>query len=201
MLPTQCLRLQLNKATQHLFGPGGPQHDAAALSAGIAIVRKVLQESAGAHPHGWRTHEIYSLALKEKAPEGFESVVMTHNGQAKPPHLEHPVRSKNFLKEILAHMRGYKDVKTVREVRETTPSSSSSSRHQHATFVWKLVDKSKLPRPRPPIVRPASLGVPLGIHEDFSHLNKRRQRSRQEKIVRDILKLKEQRKAAEASSS
>ena len=104
----------------------------------------------------------------------------------------------SFLKEILAHMRGYKDVKIVREVREsaTSPSSPSSSRHQHATFVWKLVDKSKLPKPPAPIVRPASLGVPLGLHEDFSHLNKRRQRARRAKILREILKLKEQKKAA-----
>jgi hypothetical protein len=45
------------------------------------------------------------------------------------------------------------------------------------------------------------LGVPLGIHEDFSHLNKRRQRARQEKIVRGILKLKEEKKVAQALAS
>ncbi|RXW20593.1 hypothetical protein EST38_g5255 [Candolleomyces aberdarensis] len=163
------------------------------------MVRKVLQENAHASPHGWRTHEIYSLALKEKAPDGFQSTVKTHNGQAKPPHLEHPIRSKSFLKEILAHMRGYRDVKIVREVRES--SSSSAKHHQHATFVWKLVDKSKLPKPQAPYVRTPSLGVPLGVHEDFSHLNKRRQRARKEKIVREILKLKEKRKLAAAQVS
>lgn len=109
------------------------------------------------------------------------------------------MRVYSFLKEILAHMQGYKDVKIVREVKPSSTGSSSS--HQHATFVWKLVDKSKLPKPPAPVIREPSLGVPLGLHEDVSHLNKRRQRARREKIVRAIVKLKEQRKRDEATQA
>lgn len=97
MLPTRVLRLNLQVLQKaKLPAAGLPQGDSAALSAGIAIVRKVLQENAQAHPHGWRTHEIYSLALKEQAPEGFQSTLKTGGGAAKPPHLEHPVRSKRY---------------------------------------------------------------------------------------------------------
>lgn len=146
MLSTRCLRLQLDKARHQLFGPGGPQHDAAALSAGIAIVRKVLQENASTSPHGWRTHEIYSLALKEKAPEGFESVVRTHNGQAKPPHSEHPVRSKTCVCPRFCHLGTL----------VLTNWLTASSKKSWLTCVATKTSKSsaKYEKPQPPLPHP-----------------------------------------------
>ena len=89
------------------------------------------------------------------------------------------------MKDILGHMEGYRDVKIVRTLR-----GGSSA------FVWKLVDKDLLPKPSTPKPKKPSLGVPLGLHEDVTHLNKRRQRARKEKIVRGILKIKATRRAA-----
>lgn len=82
-------------------------------------------------------------------------------------------------------MEGYRDIKVVRTLRGGS-----------AAFVWKLVDKNLLPKPKVSTPRKPSVGVPLGLHEDFSHLNKRRQRARKEKIVRGILKIKAARFAA-----
>lgn len=89
------------------------------------------------------------------------------------------------MKLILSHMEGYKDIKIVK-----------SQRGGSSAFVWKLVDKNLLPKPSEPKPRKPSVGVPLGLHEDFSHLNKRRQRARKEKIVQGILKIKAARFAA-----
>lgn len=93
-------------------------------------------------------------------------------------------------------MQGYQDIRLVREVQQREGASTS-----HAAFVWKLFDKSKLPNPPRQVVRPQSLGIPLGLHEDISHLNKRRQRTRQGKIVRGILKLKAAKVAAAAEKA
>lgn len=80
-------------------------------------------------------------------------------------------------------MQGYKDVKVVREVQGEEAGAQ-------AAYVWKLVDKSALPNPQKKIIREPSVGIPLGLHEDVGHLNKRRQRARTGKIVRGILKIK-----------
>jgi hypothetical protein len=98
MLPTRSLLLNLQVFQKAgILAAGLPQQDPTALSKGIAIVRKVLQDNKGHNEKGWKTHEIYSLALKEKAPEGFRSTVMTTPRQAAPPHLEHPIRSKKCV--------------------------------------------------------------------------------------------------------
>ncbi|KAF5336383.1 hypothetical protein D9611_006551 [Ephemerocybe angulata] len=182
MRPSRTLLLNL-QVFQKAGAPaaGLPQLDRTALSKGIAIVRKVLKENPA--PHGLRTHEIYALALKEQAPEGFKSTLQITPRQAALPHPEHPIRSKTFLKEILQHMQGYKDVKVVREVQGEEAGAQ-------AAYVWKLVDKSALPNPQKKIIREPSVGIPLGLHEDVGHLNKRRQRARTGKIVRGILKIK-----------
>ena len=82
-------------------------------------------------------------------------------------------------------MEGYRDIKIVR-----------ATRGGSAAFVWKLVNKDLLPKPKVPGPKKQSVGVPLGLHEDFSHLNKRRQRARTEKIVRGIVKIKAAQRAA-----
>jgi hypothetical protein len=82
-------------------------------------------------------------------------------------------------------MEGYRDIKIVRTMRGGSTA-----------FVWKLVNKDLLPKPKAPTPKTPSVGVPLGLHEDITHLNKRRQRARKEKIVRGILKIKASRRAA-----
>ncbi|KAH6909654.1 hypothetical protein BKA70DRAFT_1399976 [Coprinopsis sp. MPI-PUGE-AT-0042] len=158
-----------------------PIADGNAVKEGVAIVRKVLAENPS--PKGWRTGEIYELALKEPVPEGFKCVLPNGMFSQPPPHIEHPIRSKKFLKDILAHLEGYKDIKLVTETRlkEGASASSSKAPQEQKMFVWKLVDKSLLPKPQEEVVRGPTVSQAIGGHDDIGHLNNRRQRSRRAK--------------------
>ena len=108
MLPTRTLLLNLQVFQKAgILAAGMPQRDPVALSKGIAMVRKVLEENKTQNYKGWKTHEIYSLVLKESAPEGFSSAVRTTPGQVAPPHPEHPVRSKKYVAMFFAISLGH----------------------------------------------------------------------------------------------
>ncbi|EAU81421.1 hypothetical protein CC1G_05251 [Coprinopsis cinerea okayama7 len=156
--------------------------DGPALSSGIAIVRKVLKENP--KPEGWRTNEIYELALKEPAPEGFHTALPVENIPVPPPNPSHPIRSKQFLKEVLAHMQGLKDIQMTREVRTREGSST-----QTPVFVWKTMEK-RTRTPRPVVERPPTVSQAVGGHEDWSHLSRRRLRARRAKILKMVHDLK-----------
>ena len=98
MLPTRSLLLNLQVFQKAgIQAAGLPQRDGTALSKGIAIVRKVLQDNKAQNQKGWKTHEIYNLALKEAAPQGFRTTVTTTPRQVALPHPEHPIRSKKCV--------------------------------------------------------------------------------------------------------
>lgn len=100
MLSTRSLSLNLQVLHSLGVAAGGfLQRDLDTLleSQGIAIVRKVLQDNKSQNARGWKTHELYTLALKEPAPEGFRSAVKTGAGRPAPPHVGHPIRSKRCV--------------------------------------------------------------------------------------------------------
>ncbi|KAI0353388.1 hypothetical protein OH77DRAFT_1591391 [Trametes cingulata] len=66
-----------------------------------------------------------------------------------------------------------------------------------ALWVWQLKE-AKPPAPAPKPTKP--FGAEVGVGADFSHLNKRRQRAREEKIERDVEWLKELKRAREEDS-
>lgn len=102
MLPTRSLLLNLQVFQRAGVAAAGiPQRDPEALSKGIAIVRKVLEDNKKDNARGWKTSELYALALKEKAPEGFTHNVV-RNGAPLPPHLDHPIRSKKCVLGAMA---------------------------------------------------------------------------------------------------
>ena len=60
-------------------------------------------------------------------------------------------------------------------------------------WLWQL----KAPGPeKPPRPEKKTFGAEVGVGEDWTHLNKRRQRARQEKVGRDVQWLRELKKAA-----
>ncbi|PIL27332.1 hypothetical protein GSI_10479 [Ganoderma sinense ZZ0214-1] len=68
-------------------------------------------------------------------------------------------------------------------------------------WLWQL--KAAVPE-KPPRPEKKAFGAEVGVGEDWSHLNKRRQRARQEKVGRDVQWLRELKKAeaeAKAESS
>lgn len=57
-------------------------------------------------------------------------------------------------------------------------------------WVWKKVDPRTLPSRKPPPPKPI-YGTAVGAGEDWSHLNKRRQRARITKVRRDVMVLRD----------
>ena len=71
----------------------------------------------------------------------------------------------------------------------------------HWLWLWQLKAPVEEKPPRP---EKKTFGAEVGVGEDWSHLNKRRQRARQEKVGRDVQWLRELKKAeaeAKAESS
>jgi hypothetical protein len=56
-------------------------------------------------------------------------------------------------------------------------------------WLWRILDEKQVPPKRE--VEPTVFGEEVGVGEDWSHLNKRRQRARDEKIARDVAWLRE----------
>ncbi|KAF8970236.1 hypothetical protein BDZ97DRAFT_1914915 [Flammula alnicola] len=112
-----------------------------AQAAGISIVRNILKREE--FPNGFTTKQLYRLAVKEPAPQGFEPYPLappTQPAQPKrsskgkntrkpvvggvsdvyPPHPDHPIRSVKFLKaHILPNLEGNLEIKMIRQPKST----------------------------------------------------------------------------------
>ncbi|KAF9459730.1 hypothetical protein BDZ94DRAFT_1267532 [Collybia nuda] len=127
-----------------------------------------------------------------------------------PPRPDHPIRSMTFLKNaVLPILEGNKELQIVRTTRvpfnpapsqrtggkrknkpETTNAASAAAPAPVTTWVWKTVDKSNILPPPVPKMPPKVFGTEVGVEEDWSHLNKRRQRARTGKVARDVTAMK-----------
>lgn len=69
---------------------------------------------------------------------------------------------------------------------EMSQAAAASAPAPVTVWVWKTVDKSKIHKP--PIPKPPRqvFGTEVGVGEDWSHLSKRRQRTRVGKVRRDV---------------
>lgn len=67
---------------------------------------------------------------------------------------------------------------------------SASQKSEQSVFAWRLKAPQNPPKPKP-ISKPEVFGKEVGVGEDWSHLNKRRQRSRSESVLRDVAWVKE----------
>lgn len=56
-------------------------------------------------------------------------------------------------------------------------------------WLWKMKQRPS-PPPEPKVAKPV-FGAEVGVGEDWSHLNKRRQRAREEKVARDVTWLRD----------
>jgi hypothetical protein len=59
------------------------------------------------------------------------------------------------------------------------------------TSVWLWKMKAQPPPPPEPVQVKPVFGVEVGVGEDWSHLNRRRQRAREDKVDRDVTWLKD----------
>ncbi|KXN82246.1 hypothetical protein AN958_02796 [Leucoagaricus sp. SymC.cos] len=177
------------------------------IRAGLNIVRKVFANNDLSK--GVSTHELYQLALREPIPEGFKGDprLTAEPGGIKgitlPPHNEHPIRSKVFLKNnILPALVGSGEIVKVvsqREItfpvhlvkkgkvrRQATRETAGASPENPVTvkaWVWRpTTDQESMKRLKMSQKAQAANKSRTPPAEDFSHLNKRRQKTREEKL-------------------
>ncbi|KAF8480412.1 hypothetical protein DFH94DRAFT_742660 [Russula ochroleuca] len=129
------------------------------------------------------------------------------NLEPAPPHPDHPVRSLTYLKRtVLEDLARTGDIKKVHIKRELSPEEieqrkATMSKAQAkkksvanlsdpvSTWMWQLVDKSNKKSSVESTKEDEDegvLGAEVGVEEDWSHLNKRRQRARGEKALKDL---------------
>ncbi|KAJ3547232.1 hypothetical protein NM688_g5423 [Phlebia brevispora] len=173
-----------------------------ALPEALDIVRSVVS----AHPAPLRTKELYSLALKQPVEGKVQHILRPELVDPKdtplPPHAEHPIRSMSYLKRVvlpvLAKENFVKKVHSVRQMTteeiaalKTTPSKSArKTAEQGVVHEWSWALKGPMPiqKPQPPkTIDPKE----IAFGGDISHLSKRRQRSRQKTIARELEWVKE----------
>jgi hypothetical protein len=136
---------------------------------------------------------------------------ITRQPSTRPPHPEHPVRSLQYLKRVvlpdLVNSKKIEKFCTKRtlsqaEIDHRLQTVTKAARKEQAvllaaprnTWLWRMTTPSPLPKPLPASTLSKSelLGLPrltaadVGVGEDWSHLNKRRQRARKEKVERDL---------------
>ncbi|KIK40669.1 hypothetical protein CY34DRAFT_86839 [Suillus luteus UH-Slu-Lm8-n1] len=129
----------------------------------------------------------------------------------RPPHPEHPVRSLQYLKRVvlpdLVNSKMVEKFCTKRtlsqaEIDHRLQTVTKAARKEQAvslatprnTWLWRLATPPPPPKPMPTSTLSKSelLGLPrltaadVGVGEDWSHLNKRRQRARKDKVQRDL---------------
>jgi len=174
--------------------------------------RNIVLGVIKSHNEPISTRDIFKLAVKVPAPPGANAEPLTpwakylKNSKPAPPYPDHPVRSLSYLKRtVLENLVRTRDIKKVHIKRVLSPaeieqrkatmykshakkSSVAAVSHPVSTWMWQLVDKSK----------ESSLegtkkdedeevfGAEVGVGEDWSHLNKRRRRAREEKVARDV---------------
>ncbi|KAF4581347.1 hypothetical protein EYR40_002935 [Pleurotus pulmonarius] len=147
----------------------------AALNEGVAIVRKVIKSLPPSAR--FTTSELYQLALKESPSPTFKPFLRSGNGPTvhgiglpsskpgpKPPHPDHPISSKTFLKrEILPVLEGKREIKLVSAPRlPSRPPAPQNGKQGKAAqkqaknsapplpastvsgWVWKPVEKTEL---------------------------------------------------------
>jgi hypothetical protein len=134
---------------------------------------------------------------------------------------QHAHYARSYLKQtILEDLVRTRDIKKVHIKRVLSPAeieqrmatmskahakktSVTALSHPVSTWMWQLVDKSKLKESSLEGAKKDKdeevFGAEVGVREDWSHLNKRRRRAREEKVARDV-KWIEKLQSARASS-
>ena len=193
-----------------------------AVVTGIKVVRKILAENS--FPNGFTTKELYALARKEPAPEGFTPFFLDQTTDKVVPHPEHPVRSIrcvlsilkassttylsifSFLKEdILAALSKSNEIQMKPSLRTPNSEGEAPVKKKKGTsskeFKWRVIPPEERPQPEPKPWEKSVVGREVGVGADVGHLNKRRQRARIGKVSAAVLRMKErQQKLGDAQS-
>ena len=123
------------------------------------------------------------------------------------PVIRHTIYARSYLKRtVLEDLVRTRDIKKVHSKTELSPAeieqrkvtmskaqlkktSAASLSQPLSTWKWQLVDKAKLPSSKggdKDKSKEVVFGAEVGVGEDWGHLNKRRRRTREEKVQRDV---------------
>ncbi|KAH9959402.1 hypothetical protein BC827DRAFT_1134576 [Russula dissimulans] len=155
------------------------------------------------------SRELFEKAIKVPAQPRSNSEPITpsarhlSNIKPAPPHPNHPIRSMSYLKRVvLEDLVRTQDIKKVHIKRVLSPeeieqrkatmtkaqlkkTSTAALSHPVSTWMWRVVEKSRAPS----LTKEKDgevIGAEVGVGEDWSHLNKRRRRAREEKVEREV---------------
>ncbi|OBZ77348.1 hypothetical protein A0H81_02319 [Grifola frondosa] len=154
------------------------------------------------------TQQLWKAVAKREIelPPNREWTAPTRPG-SNPPYPSHHIPSLTFLKRIVlpALARGTRDItkvhskKTLTEEEQQqrlasmTKAARKASKIQTSIDVWEWQlnpDKPVQVQRKVEEVKTVPFGAEVGVGEDFSHLNKRRQRARAKSVTRDVAWMK-----------
>ncbi|KAI0700178.1 hypothetical protein BC835DRAFT_1412197 [Cytidiella melzeri] len=155
----------------------------------LRLVKKVIERQ----PSPVKTQDLYKQVLKE-------SSVQTASGET----LDHGVWSMRYLKSVLLRtlanqkvveqihvkptIKADEKVQTLSKMSKAQRQSTTVKTALHGYFAWQV--RKAHPTPKLKLL-PKPFGTVVGVGEDWGHLNKRRQRRRDEKVQKDVEWLKE----------
>ncbi|KZT66552.1 hypothetical protein DAEQUDRAFT_758670 [Daedalea quercina L-15889] len=157
--------------------------------------------------------DLYKLVVESEvqksdmpAANPDQTVFPSSGNRPMPPHPQHTIRSMRYFRgQVLADLMRTKDVRRVymqrelthEEVQEHKRTLKQGARKQSefltAHGVWRYECRNR-PTPQKPKEEHV-FGEEVGVGADWSHLNRRRQRSRILSVVRDVRWLRKLEKA------
>ncbi|KAH9831130.1 uncharacterized protein C8Q71DRAFT_799052 [Rhodofomes roseus] len=160
-------------------------------------------------------HDLLKLVVEQEAQKSRASpsnadqqTLPTSSNTPEPPYPTHVIRSMKYLRSIvLPDLMRTKDVRRVYIQKELTPEEIEQRKRTvkghrkqdtlasttHGVWRFEFRNRPVLPKPKEEVI----LGEEVGVGADWSHLNRRRGRSRVLSVVRDVRWLKKLEKARE----
>jgi len=121
--------------------------------------------------------------------------------------LEELVRTRDIKKVHIKRVLSPEEIeqrKATMSKAQLKKTSAASLAQPLSTWMWQLADKPKPSSKGGDKANEAVFGAEVGVGEDWGHLNRRRRRTREEKVQRDvkwIQKLEKVRNTVESSST
>lgn len=109
---------------------------------------------------------------------------------------------KVHIKRELSPTEVEQRMATMSKAHAKKTSAAALSQKPVSTWVWQLVDRPKKSHVNSTKEKDEEVfGAEVGVGEDWSHLNKRRRRAREEKVARDVKWIEKVQKARISSLS
>ncbi|KAL4253677.1 hypothetical protein ABKN59_003751 [Abortiporus biennis] len=174
----------------------------------LDIVRTIIK----GHSTPLTTHQLYNLAVQHETGRPVTYEREHNHASNQPPHPENAIRSMAYLKRVvlpnLVVRNEVQKIHTTRtlseeEVQQRLQTMTKAARK--TAHLPTTVDEWRWQLKTPPAVKVTPppepvFGTEVGVGEDWTHLNRRRRRAREEKISRNVAWMNELKKARDNAS-